>query len=277
MIRIYLFPENEVSLKQADCFPSSAKAYSREHGPIELEKLKVGDHILTKKYINGHFQEFYTEVLGFLDYVLDINKPYLVFKTEAGHSFAATKSHLIYTISRKSSINQESSTIAENNFGMKTLHHINFDLPGNTIRKKCEFVFAYSGIESASVDKMDMSLKKSVPEKVIDIKPAYSLSIGEEIIVLSNTSTYTTKITGITIETRQGAVAPLTDEGSFMVNNILASCYAKINDAKLAHIVFMPYRYIATFLSFHARQHLLDWYVNFLREFNGMFGIVMLY
>ena len=237
----------------------------------------MGDHILTKQYLNGHFKEFYTEVLGFLDYVPDINQPYLVFKTEAGHSFATTKSHLIYTISKKSSIHQEGSMITENDIKIKTFPLVNVDSLGNAIGTKYETIFAYSGIESASVNKIGISLKKSVQEKVINIKPAYSLSIGEEIIALSNTSTYTTKITGITIETRKGAVAPLTEDGSFIVNNILASCYAKIHDAELAHTVFIPYRFISMFLPFHTKQYFLDLYVEFLRELNSMFGIVMLY
>ena len=258
--------ENEVNLKNADCFPGSAKVYSFEHGPIEIDKLKVGDRVLTKRYVNGQFKELYTEVIGFLDYISDLMQPYLVFKTEIGLAFATTKSHLLYTVSNKSSKYCEKINFEGKAIGSKAQHLSNH-----------QTAITYSDDESRLLCKSDMLLQTASMKYIIDIKPAYSISVGDRIIILNNSSTYTTKITGISFETRRGAIAPLTKEGNIIVNNILASCYAKITDAKLAHTAFMLYRYTATVLPVEIRQKYLDWYIAILRELNDIFEITLLH
>ena len=42
---------------------------------------------------------------------------------------------------------------------------------------------------------------------------------------------------------KQGYIAPLTQEGTLIVNNIAASCYATINNHHLAHAVLAPMRW----------------------------------
>ena len=264
-------------MKQADCFPGSAKVQSLEHGEIELEKIKAGDRILTANYVNGVFKELYTEVIGFLDHVIDIEQQYLVFKTDSGISFAATKSHLIYTVSKASLMhngdfrNGEISN-SSNNLLPKNLHIARSSI-GNTFDR----VMAYSDMESSSLEIFGTSNERDFQQQIIDIKPAYSLSIGDEVIILNNGIAYKSKIIGTKAETLKGAIAPLTAKGNFIMNNLLVSCYAKINDAQLAHAVFMPYRCMTSFLSTQARQYILDWYVAFLMGLNDAFGIVMVY
>jgi len=135
----------------------------------------------------------------------------------------------------------------------------------------------YSDIESSSLSIVGTPAQRNFQNQIINIKPAFSLSIGDEVIILSNGITYTSKIIGTKTETLKGAIAPLTAEGNFIMNNILVSCYAKIDDAQLAHAVFMPFRCMTSFLSSQTRQYSLDWYVAFLRGLNDAFGIVMVY
>jgi len=270
--------ENEVSLKQADCFPGSAKVQSMEHGEIELEKIKAGDRILTANYVDGVLKEFYTEVIGFLDHVNDIEQPYLVFKTDSGISFAATKSHLIYTLSKESLMQNGDFQHGEICNVSKKLPPENLHIARNSMGNKLdERVMTYSDIESSSLSIVGTPAQRNFQNQIIDIKPALSLSIGDEVIILNNGITYKSKIIGTKGETLKGAIAPLTAEGNFIMNNILVSCYAKIDDAQLAHAVFMPYRCMTSFLSSQTRQYSLDWYVAFLRGLNDAFGIVMVY
>ena len=42
---------------------------------------------------------------------------------------------------------------------------------------------------------------------------------------------------------KQGYMAPLTNEGTLIVNNIAASCYATINSHDVAHAVLSPMRW----------------------------------
>lgn len=50
------------------------------------------------------------------------------------------------------------------------------------------------------------------------------------------------EVISVTVESKIGAFAPLTKEGNLVVNNVLASCYANINDQWLAHLSFLPVR-----------------------------------
>ena len=70
----------------------------------------------------------------------------------------------------------------------------------------------------------------------------------------------------------KGAYAPLTKEGTVVVNGIVSSCYATINDHDLAHKVFGPLRYINDVLpSFmHKKQKKgISWYPMLLQKFGG--------
>lgn len=50
------------------------------------------------------------------------------------------------------------------------------------------------------------------------------------------------KVIDVTIIEKKGVYAPLTSEGNLIVNQVLASCYANINDQSLAHWAFFPLR-----------------------------------
>ncbi|OTF70495.1 hedgehog-like protein, partial [Euroglyphus maynei] len=50
------------------------------------------------------------------------------------------------------------------------------------------------------------------------------------------------RITGIMTKKSKGIYAPLTDTGTIVVNNIIASCYAIINNQQLSHFSFIPIR-----------------------------------
>ena len=46
-----------------------------------------------------------------------------------------------------------------------------------------------------------------------------------------------------------GAYAPLTESGTIMVSNVLASCYANTYNHDLAHLVFKPVRFWYTYIN----------------------------
>lgn len=237
-----------------------------------MKNLKIGDKVLTHAYVDGQFKQVYTEVLGFLDDVIDINQPYLVIETEAGFSLETTKSHLLY-VPVTSKLDKP-----------ERMQRCNDKLMNCETGSKSELLIKQQGIHHSAFASKECNAGRislqtifdSPNEQVIDVQPAYALSIGDEVMASRNGSIYTTRITRIRNERRNGAFAPLTEQGTIVVNNILASCYAKINNADLAHNAFMPYRFIAKILPFTTRQHLLDWYVQLLREVNDFFGFAVL-
>ena len=56
------------------------------------------------------------------------------------------------------------------------------------------------------------------------------------------------QVVDVRIESKTGAFAPLTETGNLLVNQVLASCYANINDQWLAHASFLPVRISASLL-----------------------------
>lgn len=74
---------------------------------------------------------------------------------------------------------------------------------------------------------------------------AETLKKGDEILVLSSThdnETQWEQIIEITDVHKQGLMAPLTEQGTIVVNNVHASCYALVKSHKVAHFALSPYR-----------------------------------
>jgi hypothetical protein len=61
--------------------------------------------------------------------------------------------------------------------------------------------------------------------------------------VLKNDKIEYSKVTNIIIEIKKGYYAPLTMEGTLLINNILTSCFALVKDHHLAQYYMFPFRY----------------------------------
>ncbi|GFU54354.1 tiggy-winkle hedgehog protein [Nephila pilipes] len=113
---------------------------------------------------------------------------------------------------------------------------------------------------------------------------AKNIRIGDYIYVLKNlqqNEISLEKVTNITVTKEIGNYAPLTLEGTIVVNNIVASCYAVISDHELSHFSFLPMRVLHNLkeASWHFFQSLnikfptkrrqqeskgIHWYADFL-------------
>jgi hypothetical protein len=90
---------------------------------------------------------------------------------------------------------------------------------------------------------------------------AKNIRIGMNIYIMNDKGQLTTEtISNIIDVVKQGYIAPLTQEGTLIVNNIAASCYAIIDNHHLAHVALTPMRW---------------WYNLFgkVQESNEMIGI----
>ncbi len=75
---------------------------------------------------------------------------------------------------------------------------------------------------------------------------AEKLMKGDEILVLSShdeNEIQWEEIIEITDVYKQGLMAPLTEQGTIIVNNVHASCYALVKSHKVAHFALAPYRF----------------------------------
>ena len=75
---------------------------------------------------------------------------------------------------------------------------------------------------------------------------AENLSVGDEILVVSpkhgNKTSYEAIIDIDEVE-KDGLMAPLTEEGTIVVNNVYTSCYAIIKSHTIGHFALAPYRF----------------------------------
>ena len=78
---------------------------------------------------------------------------------------------------------------------------------------------------------------------------ASNIKTGDYIFVLSsNMSMVPERVDTVTSVSMRGAYAPLTAEGTIVVNNVATSCYAVIENHNLAHTAFAPLRYLYSWL-----------------------------
>lgn len=80
------------------------------------------------------------------------------------------------------------------------------------------------------------------------------------------------RVTEVRAVRSRGFIAPLTREGTVVVDSIAASCYALVNSQSLAHICFMPYRTMKTIKNWFSsspkqvasKQNGINWYAKAL-------------
>lgn len=80
------------------------------------------------------------------------------------------------------------------------------------------------------------------------------------------------RVTEVRAVRSRGFIAPLTREGTVVVDSIAASCYALVNSQSLAHICFMPYRTMKTIEHWFSsspkqsasKQNGINWYAKAL-------------
>ena len=77
-----------------------------------------------------------------------------------------------------------------------------------------------------------------------------------------------------TVKEMKGTYAPLTKEGTIIINDVAASCYAVINDHHFAHLTFGPLRYLYDMLpsAVVGKQAAgISWYPQMLQSLAGIF------
>ncbi|CAF3773377.1 unnamed protein product [Rotaria sp. Silwood1] len=108
---------------------------------------------------------------------------------------------------------------------------------------------------------------------------AKQIKIGDYLFVLFNGKFKYSPVINITIEMKKGYYAPLTMKGTLLINNILASCFANVNNHHLAQNYMTPFRYyykFARFISLYDPFNInktegLYWIVNIMLYFARYF------
>lgn len=84
------------------------------------------------------------------------------------------------------------------------------------------------------------------PQEAMVATFASEVKPGQKVFVMDETNRQLRAVTvqRIYLEEHQGSFAPVTAEGTLVVDQVLASCYAVVEDHQLAHWAFAPVRFI---------------------------------
>lgn len=117
-------------------------------------------------------------------------------------------------------------------------------------------------------------------EKVQRYMFAEKVEEGDFLLVNVNGTLVPRKVVRVAAELHKGVYAPLTREGTIVVNEVTASCYAMVDSQRIAHYSFMPARWVNSVTSWFkseeteretSRQTGIHWYAKALYSIKDYF------
>lgn len=107
---------------------------------------------------------------------------------------------------------------------------------------------------------------------------AQTVQIGQFVLINDNDSEVrSSQVTHVTSQTVKGVYAPLTHDGTIVVNGVVTSCYGVINSERIAHLSCSPLRWMHSlskyipFISRDTEQNGVHWYAEFLYSVGRIF------
>lgn len=238
---------------------------------MPLSSIQVGDEIQVMDTETGQFK--YSEVLLFLDRNPELFRDYLLIETSSGKKIQVTPSHLIVAIKNSELIDNSVKSSNNNN---KSINSYTRTEENNNYENE---------VTSDTREKVfDSSFGITFESQIIF---ASQIEIGDSVITTDGDRHLIDKVINVKNSRDQGVYAPLTAEGTVVINDVVASCYAVVNSHSLAHFVYGPLRLYHNFeLSFkrlwesmfkpflvvkHSQERStakigIHWYANFLYD-----------
>uniref|UniRef100_A0A8D8T2N3 Hedgehog protein n=1 Tax=Cacopsylla melanoneura TaxID=428564 RepID=A0A8D8T2N3_9HEMI len=92
-----------------------------------------------------------------------------------------------------------------------------------------------------------------------DVEYTYAESVAvNDSILVHKDKAYVERVTSIRRVVHTGVYAPLTSSGTIVVDDVLASCYAVIDNQFLAHLSFSPIRFYHRIVNLFSSNHIVD-------------------
>ncbi|KAL1453050.1 hypothetical protein WDU94_007226 [Cyamophila willieti] len=92
-----------------------------------------------------------------------------------------------------------------------------------------------------------------------DIEYSYAENVAvNDSILVHKDKAYVERVTSIRRVIHTGVYAPLTTSGTIVVNDVLASCYAVLDNQFLAHLSFIPVRLYHRIVNLFSSDHIVD-------------------
>ncbi|KAI4501817.1 hypothetical protein M0802_003152 [Mischocyttarus mexicanus] len=194
--------ESSSAGKSGGCFPG--KSYVRTENGVrkKLDEVQLGERVAA---MNSQGELIYSEVIAFLDRAPKEKRQFIRLSTESGKVLTLTPAHLV-PIEGRSTIFAARVKIGDKIL-IKVDDNYKDDTEDDTSLIKME--------ENIFNNKVSGSKQRRLRwDRVIDTK----------------------------LVMEKGVFAPLTTEGTLLVDDVVASCYAVIDSQTLAHYSFFPLR-----------------------------------
>lgn len=219
---LFAYAESSQAARHGGCFPPESTILTEGGTRKALSELKVGDRV---QAVNEQGQMVYSPVLLFLDRDLSQKRDFVQLHSADGARITLTASHLVYTVAGEDLLEdvdldgQMSNSIDDGRV---------VDEDENRLLDKL--------MANVTVDKiLGSRLKATFASRV---------QIGDWVVVADPATGRLTpqRVVDISAVVRHGVLAPLTAEGTLVVDQVVVSCYAVIDDQSIAHWAFAPVR-----------------------------------
>lgn len=216
---LFVLADSSQASRTGGCF-SGNSTVETPSGTKRMEEIKAGDKILT---IDSDGKEVFSDVLLFLDRNTTEVREFFELTTESGAKLTLTPSHLLYSI-------QPEGVTPDDEFLLSKNRYLRPEEISNYFLAQAEITFA------KFVQPGDWVLVKQDQRQ----RGEHELASSGP---LKNLHTYSVeKVINIEAKIETGVYAPLTSTGNLVVDGVLSSCYALIDDQTLAHVAFAPVR-----------------------------------
>lgn len=195
------------------CF-SGNSTVETPSGPRKIAEIQSGDKILS---VDSEGNQVFSDVILFLDRNVTETREFFELSTASGKSITLTPSHLIHTVQPESLSPDEQFLFRPNSF-------ILANQTGQMFLDKAVISFA------KFVQIGDWVLVRNSNDSWTDEQIPSSSSFSIE------------RVVKMSVRMETGVYAPLTLEGNLIVDGVLSSCYAVIDDQDLDHWAFLPVR-----------------------------------
>ncbi|XP_073329805.1 indian hedgehog B protein-like [Pagrus major] len=225
--------EHSVAAKTGGCFPGDAQVVLEGGVTKQMRDLHPGDRALASSTADGHGPLLYSPVLSFVDRQPNVTKTFYIIGTSTGLNITLTAAHLIFVTDCTAGPTEKEETAEEPLLG---------------------------------------SVRGRRPSREAGLRTVFASEVRPGQCVLTSQGKVDSQatlsvVTFVEEQRSAGLYAPLTQHGSIVVNGVLASCYAAVDNHRLAHWVLAPLRFFYSLMGPSEPQtDGLHWYPRLLQR-----------
>lgn len=197
-----------------------------ESGAVKkLSELSVGDRVQS---MNEQGQLVFSPILLFLDRDLNDQRQFVQLQSADGAKVTLTASHLIYTVAASQDLLED------------------VDIGGDNFQQQQQQMNEIERVEEAEeenqlLDRLMVNVTVGQLGSRLRATFASKVQIGDWIVTTGRDGRpVPQRVVDVSAVVHQGVLAPLTDQGTLVVDQVVVSCYAVIDNQAIAHWAFAP-------------------------------------